>query len=569
MSKLKNKQGISLVALIITIIVLIILTAAVVITGINTPENTEYVVKMHNKATLQDAVTLYVMTEMLNDIDGFVTGTIDSTKARDVADVVKDLYENGTWKEDAEKKLRISMTLDELNTVFELDDKAVVTFAKGQEPTLDGTEGGNNDNIPEFTQPIYYSSLSAALSDTTQTGDADTDSAAVNVYTNIQSGAKILQLQKDITLTETLNIEEGLTLDLNGYTIESTATVGIRTQSEDVIIEASKTGSSIEMNPAVGEKGTAISVMSGECTINGGTYTSNTSGAGTKDSQAQVIYAESGTILNMADATIIAVDDNNGCVAGIRSAGADTELNIDNCDITVESGRSLENIGIISKGNAVIRDSSIIAKADYVANAAGNNYGSTSRGIYSYADLELYNCYVWGAHSGVTAKGNVYVDGGIYEGYGHGAFYLCTSNTTSYFYNAELSWAPMPDGTVSDTIAGTNGAGFYIGNGADNVTVYIDNCDFNMNEENGELYKGNPVPVYGIVFRTSGGESNNIAYISNSYVEMANTVMFRGAGTSGHTVYNGVGNDWSAAAEVHSTNSTYFIDTEDSYERID
>ena len=125
---------------------MIILTAAVVITGINTPENTEYAVKMHNKATLQDAVTLYVMTEMLNDIDNFVITSTGATKARDVADIVTDLYENGTWKDGANVKLGISMTLDELNTVFEVDDKAVVSFAEGQESTLDGTEGGNQSS---------------------------------------------------------------------------------------------------------------------------------------------------------------------------------------------------------------------------------------------------------------------------------------------------------------------------------------------------------------------------------------------------------------------------------------
>ena len=157
MNNAKRKTGISLVALVITIIVLIILTAAVIIVGINTPENNEYAVKMHNKATLQDAVTLYVMTEMLNNIDNFVVTSTGTTKARDVADVVKDLYENGTWKQGAELKLGVSMTLDELNTVFELDDQAVVTFAEGQEPTLDGTEAGNNNNNNQ--QPVTLRSV--------------------------------------------------------------------------------------------------------------------------------------------------------------------------------------------------------------------------------------------------------------------------------------------------------------------------------------------------------------------------------------------------------------------------
>ena len=161
MNNIKRNAGISLVALIITIIVLIILTAAVIIVGVNTPENNEYAVKMHNKATLQDAVTLYVMTEMLNDIDNFVITSTGATKARDVADVVKDLYENGTWKQGAELKLGVSMTLDELNTVFELDNQAVVTFAAGQEPTLDGTQSGNNNQSSSSSnnQPVTLQSV--------------------------------------------------------------------------------------------------------------------------------------------------------------------------------------------------------------------------------------------------------------------------------------------------------------------------------------------------------------------------------------------------------------------------
>ncbi|MDD4066563.1 MAG: hypothetical protein PHH22_01135 [Clostridia bacterium] len=49
------KKGISLVALIITIIVLIILTAAVVITGVNAPKNEQLAVFLNNISTVQEA----------------------------------------------------------------------------------------------------------------------------------------------------------------------------------------------------------------------------------------------------------------------------------------------------------------------------------------------------------------------------------------------------------------------------------------------------------------------------------------------------------------------------------
>ena len=58
------KKGISLVALIITIIVLIILTAAVVMTGINTPQNAQLAVFKNNVSAVQEAVTL----KMLNNL---------------------------------------------------------------------------------------------------------------------------------------------------------------------------------------------------------------------------------------------------------------------------------------------------------------------------------------------------------------------------------------------------------------------------------------------------------------------------------------------------------------------
>ena len=58
------KKGISLVALIITIIVLIILTAAVVITGANTPENAQLAVWKNDVSAVQDAVTLCMLNNM-------------------------------------------------------------------------------------------------------------------------------------------------------------------------------------------------------------------------------------------------------------------------------------------------------------------------------------------------------------------------------------------------------------------------------------------------------------------------------------------------------------------------
>ena len=63
MSKVVRKKGISLVALVITIVVMIILTGAVVITGINVPQNAQLAVFHNNIGIMQEATT----TKMLNN----------------------------------------------------------------------------------------------------------------------------------------------------------------------------------------------------------------------------------------------------------------------------------------------------------------------------------------------------------------------------------------------------------------------------------------------------------------------------------------------------------------------
>ena len=134
MSKVLSKKGISLVALIITIIVLIVLTAAVVITGVNVPSNADYAVKMYNKTVVQDAVTTYIMNTIL---EGAGEGV------QTVEEIVGELYNVASkeWIDNANTKLGISLTQEELEAVFTLDSSGVVGWVAGQEPTKD--EGNN------------------------------------------------------------------------------------------------------------------------------------------------------------------------------------------------------------------------------------------------------------------------------------------------------------------------------------------------------------------------------------------------------------------------------------------
>ena len=169
MDKVINRKGISLVALVITIIVLIILTAAVVVTGINTPRNTEYAIKMHNQSAVQDAVTLYIMTSMLDGMDNYDPSTAGAYTVKDVDDIVPELYNISSkqWTSNAATKLGINLTQDELQAVFTLDSKGVVGWVAGQEPTRDEE---NNQQQPTKT----LSSIAITTQPTTKEYEVET-----------------------------------------------------------------------------------------------------------------------------------------------------------------------------------------------------------------------------------------------------------------------------------------------------------------------------------------------------------------------------------------------------------
>ena len=371
----------------------------------------------------------------------------------------------------------------------------------------------------------YYGSLADAFGET----NALEGSAGASVSVSEEDGKKVVTLLSDVELTETLNIVEDATLVLNGHEITNGDNVyispAIRTNA-DVVIDGTAEGSAITVNAPAGEKGTVLSAKVGTLTVNGGTYTSNTSGAGTLDSYNYAVYTYAGTELNVNSATILAKD----------------------------TGDKAFTVGINALGDAVLTNTTVIAEANYMGNATGNNYGSASRGIYSTASLELYDCYIWGAHSGVTTTGSVYVDGGTYEGYGHGGFYLAGGSKTSHFYNATISWSPMREGFEADTVAGTNGAGMYISQ-ASYIKAYFDNCKFNMNEGNAsQNWDGDKCPLYAIAINNGYNE----VYVSNCHIEHASRVAFRLQKTyTDRYVYYGVGNTYNEENVVGLITSSY------------
>ncbi len=97
-----NKKGISLVALVITIIVLIILTAAVIITGVNAPQNAQSAVANYNDQVVQDAVTIYVLN--------YIADHATSASVPTVATAVATIYTADAWTANAAADLGVAAT---------------------------------------------------------------------------------------------------------------------------------------------------------------------------------------------------------------------------------------------------------------------------------------------------------------------------------------------------------------------------------------------------------------------------------------------------------------------------
>ena len=69
MEKVVSRKGISIVSLVITIIVLIVLSGAVIMTGVNVPNNAQLAVFKSNVTTVQEAVTMKMLNNRLEYIN--------------------------------------------------------------------------------------------------------------------------------------------------------------------------------------------------------------------------------------------------------------------------------------------------------------------------------------------------------------------------------------------------------------------------------------------------------------------------------------------------------------------
>lgn len=309
-------------------------------------------------------------------------------------------------------------------------------------------------------------------------------------------------LTKDIILTEDLDILKNLVINLNGYSITTIDCTISVVDGANVTIKGTKENSKMVHQATTNVP--MIDVVNGNLNLDGGLYNSVTNGLGTADDMFGLIEAQNGSSITTNNANIYAKDENGGVIAAvIVNDGATLAGN--GSEFTADSKTGLNSAAVYSYGDVELTDCRLIGKSNHTA--AGNAYTATARGLMGESgSVTLNNCYAYGSHSGATVKGVLIVNGGTYEGYGLGGLFVAANEGPSYIMDAKLQMADMLDGYESDNIAGTNGAGLYIGSNS-NVVVYMDNC---------QIY-GSKQPI---VLRGSSGEQNNHLYISNSSINL-------------------------------------------------
>lgn len=420
-------------------------------------------------------------------------------------------------------------------------------------------------NTETNNKVYYYSNLHQAV---TAVESEDYENAALivseenaGVSVVVNEGLATISLLKNEELEETLVLKKDVIINLNGKEITSACQVAIKVESGNIVFDGTTEGGKVKVSND-DSLVTALHIVSGSCKINGGSYETTSNSVATTENPNISLLCESGSI-DIENSSITAKDRDKGVLYGV-TIGSNATCNMKNTSVEVDSPYGLNSYGVKNDGTMTMLDCIVNAYANYTANEARTDYASTSRAVFNTGTAILKNCTMYGTHSGVTSKGVLYIDGGTYEGYGHGGFYLSSEAKTSYFKNATFKDCEMRNDYIDDGVAGTNRSGGYIG-GASNVTLYIDNCDFS-----GDMY---PFVMRSSGYRVDGVkyyESNISVYVSNSTIDFDRT-SFRGvrvdaSAEANQKLYIGVGNNFTAQNGPYGDKSkANAVDTEENY----
>jgi hypothetical protein len=390
----------------------------------------------------------------------------------------------------------------------------------------------NVEEASLWYQIYYFDSLQDAVDNVNLYTEKKSSSIGACYY---KKNTSYVTLFKNLTIFDTININsKGLHINLNGFSINSTCNNIFSCSSGYLSILGS--GKETIQSSLFLYAGEGSNVK-----LEGFKIISNL-----KDTTYNSIYNVInflGDNINVNNIDIKVTDFGEGTINGIN-IGETSTCKINESTITVFAKNGYMSSAVLTYGNLEAYHTSFVVYSDHTANAAGNNYKATGRGLTTEptSSTTLTDCCAIGAHSGMTAKGLITIDGGIYKGVSHGGLYLSASGANQYIKNATCMEEPMFEDYYMDSVAGTNGASFY-SSGSQNI--YIDNCSFTSR-------------VQHIVLKSNKTEK---LYISNS----AMTTDYSRAGIrndGSNYVYFGVGNTFNFSVLENKRNYT---STEDDY----
>lgn len=261
---------------------------------------------------------------------------------------------------------------------------------------------------------------------------------------------------------------------------------------------------------------------------------------------------------------------NNGeaALVPIYAVNIASSVSVDNCDINAVSTGSMNLYGIMFITPTVgtptydIRNSRLYAAAPYSTAAGIQTYQGTdveisnvnvyadgtnggtgisnddantilgySVGITNGGRMVLDNCVVFGTLTGVQCSNGSHtvINGGVYDGVGHGGVYLAHVGGSFYARNATFRCVPY-NGKYMDIYEYINAdylnAALYMSRDVDGLKGYLDNCILDGGQRHthgvdseGDSYGGDP-------FRMKSGGTNRALYLSNCVLKGVGKLRF-------------------------------------------
>ena len=441
----------------------------------------------------------------------------------------------------------------------------------------DSTKTITAAHIAKCYEAAFYTTFSEAVADLNAetigaNADATVDNALCAVYTDYE-GNTHLTLLSDIDIGESITISATCIFKVNGYTINCTGDYGIDFEGSNCVFDlrvpdsqlikhtASATnvvlvkfigsgnlliGGSISYIADSASK--AVAVMSIEssdtvikdCSIyvevksgNNAVYCANINGSVTLQNAKITVKSGAGigygiratsksTGFTLSECSTTVLCDANKAYSIVSSA--EGEHIIENCTVWAGSpSRNAYGIYVEPKSRFNISNCDIFA--DGICGGAGATQEEAelyaqSLGILTKGTTTVENCTVFGTHCGIQCYegSTTVINGGLYEGVGHGGIYFANTDGNCYAQNATFKCVPYK-GAYKDKYmyqgADYLNAAAYVGSDT-GVKAYADNCIFDGNGPNMRVAEGSvEEPAGGEPIRFRSGGTGNALYASN------------------------------------------------------